>query len=329
MMYIILPVLLLGGLSVLFGVILAYASKKFAVEVDPKIEQIIEALPGANCGSCGFAGCGGYADAIVNSGADVAGCAPGGPETAKKIAQIMGVVAEIKEKHIAVIHCQSGGINNTFYRYNYKGIKTCKSAVLLSSGPNICSWGCVFQFDCVEACKFGALKVDKKTGLRVVNEKKCTGCGACVKACPRNLIELVPASKNVQILCSSQDKGALAKASCGNKTACIGCGMCAKKCPVEAITLKNNLAIIDYNKCINCGMCASVCPTKAIIDHKAPRKRAFINEDLCIGCTICAKKCPVEAISGELKGKHSVDKDKCVGCEICVEKCPKKAIVMQ
>jgi Na+-translocating ferredoxin:NAD+ oxidoreductase RNF subunit RnfB len=320
--------LYIGGLGALFGIVLAYASKKFAVEVDPKIEQIIEALPGANCGACGFPGCAGYADSIVNHGSDISMCAPGGHEAAKKIAVIMGLTASEKERNIAVIHCQSGGLNNTFFRYEYKGIATCKAAAALAGGPNLCTWGCVYQFDCVNACHFGALVVDEN-GLRQVIEEKCTGCGACVKACPKSLIELVPVSKKVKILCSSRDKGALAKKSCGNNTACIGCGICAKNCPVNAIEIKNNLAIIDYTKCINCGICASKCPTKAIIDLKAPRKKAFIKEDLCIGCTICAKKCPVAAISGELKSVHHIDTEKCVGCEICSDKCPKKAIIMQ
>lgn len=324
---ILIPALLIGSLGALFGLVLAFASKKFHVDVDPKIEQIIEVLPSANCGACAFPGCSGYADAIVQKGVSVSLCAPGGAETAKKIAEIMGVTASEKERQIARIHCQSGGYNNTFFRYDYQGIDSCKAAASLSSGPNLCSWGCVYQNDCVKACPFDALIVDEN-GQRIVIEDKCTGCGACVKACPRSLIELVPVSKKVHILCASRDKGPLAKKNCGNTTACIGCGICSKKCPVQAITIVNNLAIIDYAKCINCGICAKACPTKAITDLKGTRKKAVIHEDLCIGCTICAKKCPVQAITGELKQKHAVNPDLCVGCEVCVEKCPKKAIEM-
>ncbi|HHE38393.1 MAG TPA: RnfABCDGE type electron transport complex subunit B [Candidatus Cloacimonetes bacterium] len=319
----------LGILGIIYGLGLALASKKFHVEVDPKIEQINEVLPQANCGACGLPGCSAYAEAIVNKGEDINLCAPGGESSIKEIARIMGIKASTKERNIAVIHCQSGGYNNTFFRYEYQGIATCKAAVLVTHGPNLCNFGCVFQNDCIAACHFDALHLDEN-GIRVVDKEKCTGCGACAKACPRNLIEMVPISKKVHILCSSHDKGVEAKKRCGNKTACISCGLCVKKCPVGAIEMKDDLAVIDYEKCISCGECAKVCPTGAIIDPLAgKRKKAYILEENCIGCTICAKKCPVDAITGEVKKLHVVDQEKCIGCEICFEKCPKEAIEMR
>ncbi|RLD54728.1 MAG: electron transporter RnfB, partial [Bacteroidetes bacterium] len=319
-------IIVLGILGLIYGLILAFASIKFHVEIDPKIEQITEVLPNANCGACGFAGCSAYAEAIVEKGVEINRCAPGGENVTKQIADIMGTEATTQERKIAVIHCQSGGENNTYFRYKYEGVNTCKAIVLISEGPNLCNYGCVYQNDCIEACKFDALSLDKN-GMRIVDIEKCTGCGACVRACPRNLIELVPVSKKVHILCSSHDRGIVAKKNCGNQTACIGCGLCAKKCPVNAIEIKDNLAVIDYEKCISCGQCALVCPTNAIEDLlKGMRKKAFIIEEGCIGCTICAKKCPVNAITGELKKTHTVDPDKCIGCEICVNACPKKTI---
>ena len=132
--------------------------------------------------------------------------------------------------------------------------------------------------------------------------------------------------KEVHILCSSKDKGAIAKKSCGANSACIACGICAKKCPVSAIKIENNLAIIDYEKCISCGLCAKNCPTKAIVDLKEKRGKVVIDEEKCIGCTICKKQCPVSAIEGELKKVHKIDYDKCVSCELCKDKCPRKAI---
>ncbi|GAB1468039.1 RnfABCDGE type electron transport complex subunit B [Candidatus Cloacimonadota bacterium] len=322
------PVIILGTMGLIFGLVLAFAAKVFAVKLDPRVELILAALPCANCGACGKAGCAGYADAIVNEGVSVSLCAPGGPDAAAKIAKIMGTDAVAMDKKVAVYHCSSGGINNTKWKYAYQGIESCKSAVNIADGPNLCSWGCIGFNDCFAACKFDAISVDAE-GMRHIDLAKCTACGACVAACPRKLITLIPINRNVSICCSSLGKNPVARQICGTEQTCIACGLCCRKCPVQAITIENNLAVIDYTKCIDCGLCATVCPTKAIVDLKAGmRKKAEIEAEKCIGCTICAKICPTKAITGEVKQVHTVDKETCIGCEQCVVKCPKKAIKM-
>ncbi|MEA1972543.1 MAG: RnfABCDGE type electron transport complex subunit B [Candidatus Cloacimonadota bacterium] len=258
-------VITIGGLGLIYALVLAFASKKFHVEIDPKIEKINEALPSANCGACGYAGCGAYAEAVVEKSEEITLCAPGGAGVVDEISKIMGIEASSSERKVAIIHCQSGGKDNTFFKYKYNGIESCKAAIMISEGPNQCKYGCVFQYDCVDACTFDAMHVDEN-GMIIVDKEKCTGCGACGRACPRNLIEMVPVSKRVHVLCASKDKGAIARKSCGNKTACIGCMLCVKKCPFDAIHVTNFLAKIDYEKCKNCGLCADVCPTSAIFD---------------------------------------------------------------
>jgi Na+-translocating ferredoxin:NAD+ oxidoreductase RNF subunit RnfB len=320
------PAIMIGILGLLYGLVLAFASKKFYVEIDPRIEKITATLPGANCGACGYPGCSGYADAIVKKDIDFSLCSPGGSAVSQKIASIIGKEATEKEKQVALIHCNSGGYENTNVKYEYHGVPSCRAVSLLASGSNLCNCGCVSQNDCIRACQFGAISLNEQ-GMRVVDPDKCGACGACVKACPRNLIEIVPISKQVHILCSSTERGLTAKKHCGSR-ACIGCGLCVQNCPMEAIKLENHIAKINYIICISCGVCAKKCPTKAIIDNKPKRGKAKIIRNECIGCTICSKKCPINCISGELKKPHEIDEEKCIGCEMCVAKCPKKAIVI-
>jgi Na+-translocating ferredoxin:NAD+ oxidoreductase RNF subunit RnfB len=262
------PIMIIGGLGLAFGVILAVASKFFAVESDPRIDMIIDVLPGANCGACGMPGCGGYADAIVHSDAPINKCAPGGETAMAKIAAIMGKAEASSEKQIAVYHCTTGGYKNTNWKFTYEGVESCVSAVNTADGPNACLWGCMGFNDCVRACQFDAITVDE-FGMRCVNPEKCTACGACVKICPRQIPLLVGIKYHVYIRCSSKDKGPLARTVCGSSHPCIGCGLCVNKCPTQAITLAHNLARIDYTKCIDCGLCATVCPTKCIDDTMA------------------------------------------------------------
>lgn len=314
-------VIVLGLMGLLFGAILAYASKKFAVEIDERVEAILEVLPGANCGGCGFPGCSGLASAIVEGKAAVNACPVGGVSCATKIGEIMGVSSEAGEKVVAKVICK-GNCSVAKDKYIYEGMNDCKAASALNGGAKSCRYGCLGLGTCVSECKFDAIKIID--GVAIIDEDKCVMCGKCIDVCPKGIISKKPSKNEVVIECASKDFGKTVKDNC--KVGCIGCGICAKSCPFEAIEMDGKLAKIDYDKCVQCMVCVEKCPTKAIKGNINNRKKVMIEENNCIGCTICKKQCKFDAIQGELKQKHKVDLDKCVGCHACVQKCPKKAI---
>lgn len=268
MQTVIISVLVLGILGAVFGLVLAFAAKKFAVEVDERQEAIAAILPGANCGGCGYPGCGGYAAAVVAGKAPVNACAAGGAAVAAQVAEIMGVSAGDTVRKIAQVHCSGGGCEHL--KYEYAGIKDCLVAArALGGGPLSCKYGCLGFGTCVSSCPFDAIHV--VDGVAKVDEEKCVACGQCVAICPRHIIDLVPrkTKKYVVIPCSSKDKGPDTRSNCDD--GCIGCGICAKACPKEAITVTDFLAKIDYDKCIGCGICAQKCPRKLItVDGVVP-----------------------------------------------------------
>jgi Na+-translocating ferredoxin:NAD+ oxidoreductase RNF subunit RnfB len=262
-------VVAVGAMAVAFGIILAIAAQKFAVKVDPRITQIAEALPGANCGGCGYPGCSGYAAAIVIGGADINLCAPGGSDTTARIAEVMGVVASAAEPKVAVVMCR-GTLGVAGKKFQYDGISDCRAAVLVNAGSKSCRYGCLGLGSCANACPFGAILVPENK-IPVVIEEKCVGCGKCIETCPKHIIELVPKSKYVHVVCKNVDKGGKAKKLC--KIACIGCNKCEKECKFDAIHVENNLARIDYEKCKNCGKCVVVCPQDALVNLRPIRKK--------------------------------------------------------
>ncbi|MBW9156652.1 RnfABCDGE type electron transport complex subunit B [Clostridium tagluense] len=254
------PVLSIGGMGLVFGVVLGYANKKFHVPVDPKVPLVREALPSANCGACGFAGCDAYAAAVVDGGTPLNLCSVGGASVAQNIGEIMGLTVETANPKVAFVKCK-GTCGVAKEKYVYDGVMDCRQAVIApGEGPKACSDGCLGFASCVRACEFNALHIID--GVAVVYKDNCVACGACIKVCPKNLIELVPATQEVLIECNSKSKGKSVKENCG--VGCIACTMCVKVCPSEAITMVNNLATIDFEKCTQCGLCATKCPTKAI-----------------------------------------------------------------
>ncbi len=257
---ILIPAIILAGLGLIFGVMLGIAAKIFMVKKDERIEKIEELLPGANCGGCGYAGCSGYAKAIVCDGAIVSLCSAGGGETSRKIAEIMGVTVEEKEPMVARVFCK-GARDKANVKLMYKGAKDCFAAKRMAGGPKECQYGCIGLGSCVGVCKFDAIHIID--GVATVDEEKCTACGACQKKCVQGIIRIVPKSKSHAVLCSNHDKGAVAKNLC--QVSCIGCKICEKNCPSEAVKVENNLALIDYEKCTNCGICSEKCPKKIII----------------------------------------------------------------
>ena len=252
----------MGAMGALFGAGLAWASRKFAVESDSRIDEIEEILPGANCGGCGYPGCRGFAEAVVTAGAPVDGCPVGGSAVAAQVAEIMGVRLEDSgERLVALVRC-GGGHAEAKQRAEYVGMDDCRAAVVVGGGAKGCEYGCLGLASCVKACPFDAFAMGPN-GLPIVDKAACTACGRCVVACPRDLIALVPCNMQVHVLCRSYDRGRQVRDNC--QVGCIGCKACERVCEADAIHVTDFLAEIDYTKCTNCGACAAKCPTKAII----------------------------------------------------------------
>jgi len=260
-------VIALGALGIIFAVGLAIANAKFAVKSNPVAEKILEALPGVNCGACGYAGCSAYAEAVAAGKVGVDACIPGRSTAAKKIAAIMGQTAVERDKHVAIVHCNRTNVKPLV---EYKGLSDCKAALLATEALYECGYACLGLGTCARACPFGAIVMSQR-GLPVILEDKCTGCGVCARVCPKDIISVEKETSLVHIMCRSQDKGAVARKVC--ERACIACGKCAKICPVNAIEIKDFLARIDYNKCVSCGECVGECPTGAIGDFRQMRRR--------------------------------------------------------
>ncbi len=263
-MGIILATVIVGAVGLFIGIFLGVAGIKFKVEVDEKEEQVLEALPGNNCGGCGYPGCSGLASAIAKGEAAINQCPVGGEPVAQKIGQIMGVEAGDSVKMTAFVKCQ-GDCDKTKIDYEYTGAQDCQMLSFVpNGGPKTCNYGCLGYGSCVKACQFDAIHVEN--GVAVVDKDKCKACGKCVAACSKNLIELIPYDWKYAVACSSRDKGPVVMKGCS--VGCIGCTLCAKNCPKEAITIDSFLSHIDQEKCTGCGTCAEKCPKKSIISNQ-------------------------------------------------------------
>lgn len=283
MNFILIAVIVLGAIALVSAVVLYITSKRFAVYEDPRLETITEALPGANCGGCGFPGCGGMADALVK-GADAGSieglfCPVGGQKVMENVADLLGMTVEKTDPMVAVVRC-NGTCENRPRIAEYNGLRTCAAIHATGAGETACGFGCLGCGDCVSACQFEAIHMNPETGLPEVDDEKCTACGACVKACPRSIIELRkkgPKNRRIYVQCVNKDKGPAAMKAC--KVSCIACGKCFKACKFDAITIENNLSYIDYNKCKMCRKCVNECPTHAITALNFPVKKTVKVEE--------------------------------------------------
>lgn len=264
-------IIVLGVIGLAAAVILYFVAQKFKVEEDTRIDEVTELLPGANCGGCGYPGCRGFAEACVKAETlENMLCPVGGLPTMCKVSEVLGHAVCQASPKIAVVRC-NGTCKNRPRTNKFDGAQNCKVASQLYSGETNCSYGCLGFGDCVVACQFDAIKINPETGIPEVDEEKCTACGACVKACPKKVIELRnkgPKGRRVFVSCVNKDKGGIARKACS--AACIGCGKCQKVCPFGAIKVENNLAYIDFELCRSCRKCVTECPTGAILDVNFP-----------------------------------------------------------
>lgn len=257
------PVAIFAVLGVLFGVLLVIASRVFAVKTDERISKVLEQLPGANCGGCGYSGCAAFAEAVVKGEAKPNSCNSCDAAAVQQIGEILGIKVEAAVPLRAHVMC-AGNCDTAVFQYRYEGAPDCIAAERLGGGNKACPNGCIGLGTCVAACKFDAIHV--VNGVATVDYQKCIGCGACAQLCPKQIIAMIPATSRYCVECSSAEVGAVTRKQC--KVGCIGCRICEKNCPQNAIKIENSVAVIDQSKCTGCGICAEKCPRKIIRKSK-------------------------------------------------------------
>ncbi|MDP2690721.1 MAG: RnfABCDGE type electron transport complex subunit B [Deltaproteobacteria bacterium] len=271
---IIISIAAMGGLGAAFAVFLAFADRRLKVEVDPRLQAISEILPNTNCGGCGYPGCAMLAEALLRGEAPANACVAGGADTAVKLAELLGVEAGEHKRMLAVVLCKGGAAESVRYA-TYEGEMTC-TAANITGGDKACTYGCLGYGECVDACNYDAMAMNGN-GLPVVFYDKCVGCGACARACPRNIIEMHPEEHKLFVYCRSRDKGAHAKKVCS--VACIACSLCVKDCSVPGgIAIKDNLATVNYDLAPQNDESTKRCPTKCIfsgIEERVTRESFY------------------------------------------------------
>ncbi len=264
----------LSSLGLIAAAILYVFAQKFKVYEDPRIDEVQDILPAANCGGCGYAGCRNFAEALVKADSfDGLNCPPGGSEVMEQAAAILGREAVAADPLIAVVRC-GGTPDKRPLTSLYDGVSNCKIANSLYTGESDCGYGCLGLGDCVASCQFDAMHMDNESRMPVISDTNCVACGACVKACPRSIIEMRKKAKKDRKLfvsCVNRDKGAVAKKACS--VACIGCSKCVKVCEYDAVKVENFLSYIDYTKCVFCRKCVTECPTNAIVEINFPPRK--------------------------------------------------------
>lgn len=259
MLEVLFAVLVLLAVGLVCAVLLVLASHYMGVEVDETVAKVRECLPGANCGACGYTGCDGYAEALAKGGVKTNLCIPGGQSVATGVAEVLGVAEEGADVPVAFVACN--GTNEATSRLaDFEGCGSCKARCLVYGGGEACVYGCLGCGDCADVCPVDAICV--KDGIARVDSRICIGCGLCSKTCPKHIIHMLPRSAKAAVICSNHDSGAVANKVC--KVGCIACRKCEKTCPHGAITVVDNLAVIDYSKCTGCRECVAVCPKKCI-----------------------------------------------------------------
>lgn len=253
------PILIVGLIGLLAGVVLAVASIVMAVPKDEKAEALAQVLPGANCGACGFSGCAGYAQALAKGEAKIGLCSPGGEAVAQECAQLLGAGDVEVEYKTALVHCM-GSYDNTTDKMRYDGIQSCAASTFLAGGISSCRFGCMGMGDCERACEYGAVSVCN--GVAKIDPDLCKGCSKCIEACPKKLISFVPLKTQAVVRCANCDKGKDTMQVC--KVGCIGCMKCVKICEAQAVQVENSCAKVDATKCTGCGKCVETCPRKCI-----------------------------------------------------------------